>query len=309
MNRPASYLVSVPERLLRSLSALSGGLLREVGGVVLPARLRRTALYRAMVEVTLRFLIENLGQVEGVYANTEDAAQNFVLQRTASHGIEILGLLTLHVSPVWVLAALADAVGAGHQLLGEISQSLKDDGLLPQDARFESMDQLLDALEQVGTHLALTLNMPPVDIAGLHREWRQLKTELTALPAASLPPIEDIQRTWQDLKDSSKQLDRSVFAVSTLMAFSALARVPSHLLWLTRAARSAAIKTGEIVGRSVLDHYTQTLREIKEVGYSQYWQQEYRPYLRAAARQFSPAHQTVTERLLNSRSRYRLRKP
>ena len=31
------------------------------------------------------------------------------------HGIELLGILTLHASPVWVLAALADATGAGKQ--------------------------------------------------------------------------------------------------------------------------------------------------------------------------------------------------
>ncbi len=52
---------------MRSLGALSGGLLREIGEVVVPASLRRTTLYRTMVEVTLRFLIEEVGQVEGVY--------------------------------------------------------------------------------------------------------------------------------------------------------------------------------------------------------------------------------------------------
>jgi hypothetical protein len=47
-----------------------------------------------MVGVTLRFLIEEVGQVEGRYpaATSESGlAENFLLQRTASHGIEILG--------------------------------------------------------------------------------------------------------------------------------------------------------------------------------------------------------------------------
>jgi len=38
---------------------------REVGNVVLPPRLRRTSLYRSLVEVGLRFMIEEVGQVEG----------------------------------------------------------------------------------------------------------------------------------------------------------------------------------------------------------------------------------------------------
>ena len=100
--------------MIRSLGALSGGLLRGVGDVVLPAPLRRTVLYRAMVGVTLRFLIRDLGQVEGQYETSDPHHQNFVLQRSASHGIEIMGLIAFHASPVWVLAALADLTGGGH---------------------------------------------------------------------------------------------------------------------------------------------------------------------------------------------------
>ena len=55
-------------------------------------------LYRTMVEVTLRFLIEEVGQVEGVYPYPDRLAQNFLLQRTASHGIELLGILAFRAS-------------------------------------------------------------------------------------------------------------------------------------------------------------------------------------------------------------------
>src|SRR5437879_13581108 len=66
--RPKSqYLLSLPERLLRSASALAAGLVREIGNIALPKRVRRTRLYQTMVETTLRFLIEQVGQVEGSY--------------------------------------------------------------------------------------------------------------------------------------------------------------------------------------------------------------------------------------------------
>src|SRR4051794_23162861 len=45
-----SYVVSLPERLLRSLSALSAGAAKELGEVVLPARVRRSKLYDSLVE-------------------------------------------------------------------------------------------------------------------------------------------------------------------------------------------------------------------------------------------------------------------
>jgi len=118
------YILSLPERVIRSLGALSGGLLREIGNVALPAAVRRTTLYRTMVDVALRFLIEEVGQVEGVYPTEETLAGNFLLKRTASHGIELLGILAFHASPVWVLAALADATGGGRKLIRELSQAL-----------------------------------------------------------------------------------------------------------------------------------------------------------------------------------------
>src|ERR1044071_2770130 len=111
------YFLSLPERVLRSLSALSGGLLHEIGTVALPAAVRRTSLYRTMVDVALRFMIEEVGQVEGIYPSGGRLAENFLLKRTASHGIELLGILAFHASPVWVLAALADVTGGGKKLI------------------------------------------------------------------------------------------------------------------------------------------------------------------------------------------------
>src|ERR1700749_624616 len=131
------YILSLPERAVRSLGALSGGLLKEIGDIALPAAIRRTILYRTMVGLTLRFLIEDVGEVEGVYPLENRLAENFILQRTASHGLEVLGILAFRASPVWVLAALADVTGGGQKLIREIVIALKDEGLLDRDTNFE----------------------------------------------------------------------------------------------------------------------------------------------------------------------------
>jgi hypothetical protein len=200
-------MLSLPERAIRSLGALSGGLLREIGNVALPASVRRTILYRTMVDVALRFLIEEVGQVEGVYPSEGRLAENFLLKRTASHGIELLGILAFRASPIWVLAALADATGGGRKLILEIAGALKEEGLLPRDARFETMEQVLHGLETTSGHMATALNMPPVDIAGLRREWDQLKGELATIPPQKVAPLERIEAVWEDLRSS--RADRS----------------------------------------------------------------------------------------------------
>ena len=295
---PYKYLLSLPERAIRSLGALSGGLLREIGNVALPASVRRTTLYRTMVEVALRFLIEEVGQVEGVYPSEGRLAEDFLLKRTASHGIELLGILAFHASPVWVLAALADATGGGRKLILEIADALKEEGLLERDARFETMDQVLLGLEKTSDHMATTLNMPPVDIAGLRREWEQLKHELTNIPPKKVPALERIEGVWEELQSTARQQGRSVFVVSSLLAVSTVAHVPANVLWLSRAARSAVRRTGRVLGDTILDHYTASLVEIGRTGFFAYWSREFRPYLRGAAEQFAPDHESLTEKLL-----------
>ncbi len=298
---PYRFLLSLPERVVRSLSALTGGLLEEAGVILLPARVRRTALYRVIVGVALRFLVEEVGRVEGIYA-PEGRLEDFLLKRGASHSIELLGLLTLHVSPIWVLAALADATGAGHALIQQIAQSLKDEGLLDKDSKFESLDQLLDGLEKTSGHLADLLNVPPVRLTELRREWTRLKAEMPALPAESLPTLANLERVWVKLVREADRQQRSVFMLCSTLAIAAVAEIPSNVLWLSRAAGTAAKRTGQMVGDTLIAHYLHSLDEISSRGFVAYWRAQFKPYLHAAAEQFAPSTLSTTERLLTRKN-------
>jgi hypothetical protein len=160
--RSVQYALSLPERILRSASAVSAGVVREVAEVALPIGVRRGRLYRTLVDASLRFLIENVGRVEGTYSSDDKLARDFLVRRTVGNGIEVMGVLAFHASPVWVLAALADVCGAGRQLIPEIAQSLKDEGLLASGGSFTTMEQLLAGLERTSAQLADTMNTPPL---------------------------------------------------------------------------------------------------------------------------------------------------
>jgi hypothetical protein len=293
--RVGHYLLSVPERLVRSATGLAGGLVREIGDVAVPPSVRRTRLYQNMVESTLRFLIEQVGQVEGTYTEEGKLAENFAMRRAAGNGIELVGVLAFRASPVWVMAALADLSGAGRHLIREISDSLKQEGLLEPDAKFETVDQLLDGLERSSARIAETINTPPLDVAGLRADWEAIRADVARTPA---PAVESIERLWRDLQAEAAAQGRSVFEMSSLMALSAVRSLPSNVVWLSRSAVLAARRTGLVLGETLLGHYRQTLGEIHETGFLAYWTREYKPYLRAAALQFSPRRRTLTERWL-----------
>ena len=63
-HRGVRYAASLPERVVRSASALAAGTVREVAAVALPIGFRRGRLYRSLVDVTLQFLIEDVGGVQ-----------------------------------------------------------------------------------------------------------------------------------------------------------------------------------------------------------------------------------------------------
>ena len=292
------YLLTLPERVVRSAAALAGGLIRELGDVTLPASVRRTKTYQMMVGVALQFMIEQVGEVEGVYPTGGELANNFIMRRTAGHGIELVGILAFRASPVWIMAALADISGAGRQIIQEIAGALKEEGLLEGDARFENIDQLLDGLEQTAGRAADVFNTPPVDVAGLREEWNAFRECASRIPPRNLPTAEMIRRHWDELKAEATAQNRTVFEVSSLVALAAISRFPDTLIRLTRAANRAVRRTGKLFAGGVLDHYSQTLREIHQRGYGTYWADEFRPYLRAAAGQFSPERKLLTDRLL-----------
>jgi hypothetical protein len=283
---------------VRSAAALAGGLIRELGDVTVPAAVRRTKTYQTMVEIALRFMIEQVGQVEGVYPSEGELASNFLLRRTAGHGIELAGLLAFRASPVWIMAALADISGAGRQIVQEISEALKEEGLLDRDSKFENIDQLLDGLEQTTGQAADLFNAPPMDVAGLRKEWATFRQSIAKIPPRNLPSAELVRRHWDELKAEAAAQDRSVFQLSSIIAVSAVAHAPETLVRLARAANKAVWRTGQLFAGSVLEHYSNTLRDIRERGYAAYWAEAFRPYLRAAAGQFSPKHRSLTDRLL-----------
>src|SRR5271165_1896962 len=226
--RAADYLyaLSLPERAVRSLSAVTGGLLRELSELALPAKIREAALYRVTAGVGLRFMIEQVGDVDGIYPREDPLARQFVYRYATGTSIEMVGILTLFLSPVWVLAALGDVTRVSKTVFSEIGDALKAEGLLEPDAQFQTMEQLLDGLERTSTHLAVTVNMPPLNVPGLRKEWEQLRENLATLPPARLPNAADVERSWNNLQTTSRELNQSVFSVSAAMSVSALSSVP-----------------------------------------------------------------------------------
>lgn len=293
-----TYLLSIPERVIRSALGFSAGLLREIGEVVVPRSVRRGQLYKSLVETTLRYVIEQVGSAKGVYPPEVPQTQDFLARRGVGHAIELLGIAAFRISPVWVFAALADLSGIGRRLIPEIAEALKDEGLLEKEAQFDSVDQLLDGLEKTSSRLAQTINMPPLDVASLRKEWTEIRSATHGLRPVDLPSVKDISSRWEELKHEATRQGRSTFATSSVMAISAVRVLPDRARRLSSSTRVGAARSGKLLYATILEDYSQTLGELRKVGYVAYAKRQLSPYLRACVEQFSRRQRSLTERII-----------
>ena len=296
-----AYLLSLPERLIRSVVGLGAGVVREVGEVAIPDGVRGGRLYQNLVDTTLRFLIEQVGGVEGVYRDDSKLADDFLVRRTAGNAIEVLGIIAFRASPVWVLAALSDVCGMGRSLIPEVSAALKAQGLLERDTEFMTVDELLDGLERTSGRLAHTINTPPLDVAGLREEWQAIREEARHLGPNRLPSRETLVGLWTELQAEAVRQDRSIYETSSMIAVSAAKALPEGARWLGASALVGATRAGQILAGSLLEHYRTTLGEVREVGYAAFAARQLRPYVQAAWGQFAPERTTLTERLIEKK--------
>jgi hypothetical protein len=273
--RPTS-LLSLPERLVRSLAALFGGVIHESALILLPRFVRRSRLYEASAKNLLRLSIELVGGVEApASAATElgPAPTELALRKGAGNVVELGSIAAFGFSPLWLLAAASDVAHGSRVYLASLVDELKAAGVLTPEAEFGSVDELLAAFEGGSGTAARLIDIPPVELAGLQASVEELRQH-----AAELPSPDELAALYQGLRAEASLEGRSLLEVSQGigLAFLLSARSLSH------------------------DHlvvpYRQDWRPLRDEGFAAYAQRVSVPYRRALGGHFDFGRPTWTER-------------
>ena len=269
------YLASLPERTARAGAALTGGLVYETGEVVLPLAIRRSRIYQAVVGRLLRLTIELVGGVEGVFPTEEMRARELLARKTAGNVVEIGSFLALGWSPVWLLAGASDLIGGSKAYLRVLVTELKEAGVLSAEEDVASFEELLTALEGTSGVLADTVDVPPLNVAGLRASWQELRRQ-----AADLPDARGLEEIFSELRLAARREDRSVMEISSVVALG-------------------AVRAGVRLGNAhIFDYYRGALRTITNEGLVSFLYRITTPYLTRARSHFDPKSSTLSERLL-----------
>ena len=265
----------MPERTLRFTAAGLGGFIYEATQLLLPDWLRRTRLYEAIVGGLLRIAVEFVGDATGILPPDDIGAQEMLARKAAGTGIELAGILTIGWSPLWLFAVTADVTGGTRTYLRELISELRQEGLLAEDADIDSVEELLDTLENTSGLAADTLDMPPLNVGDMRQTWQDLRQHATGLPDAG-----GLASIYSDMQQVVTQEGSSL---------------PSLSGSIGSAAARAGVQTGKT---HIFDFYVDSLRFISHEGLATYMLRETLPYRLAAAGHFDPNRITHTERFL-----------
>ena len=271
-----AFLVSLPERAVRSIFALVGGSVHETAELVLPRLIRRSRLYEATAKNLLRVSIELVGGVEapaGAADEYEPSATRLAVRKTAGNVVELGSIAAFGFSPLWLLAAGADVTHGSRVYLDAFVKELKVAGVLAAEAHLRTVDELLAALEGGTGTTARLIDIPPLEVAALKRSLSDLRAD-----ASGLPSPKEMSALFDGLRSEAVRERSSLLEVSTGVGI-------------------AFFNSARHIGRQhVLDPYGEDLKPLRDEGFAAYSARVSKPYGSAIARHFDPERATLTER-------------
>jgi hypothetical protein len=280
------FLLSVPERIVRSVAALAGGFVHESAQILLPRLVRRSRLYEASAKNLLRVTIELVGGVEGATtAEPGGGVGQLAVRKGAGNIIELGSIAAFGFSPLWLLAAASDLARGSRVYLDSLVSELKAAGVLAPDAEFGSVDELLGALERGSGTAARLVDIPPLELAELRSSVAELRSNVDDLPSA-----DELAVAYEGLRRTAQAEGRSLLEVSAGIGLAFLL-----------SARSLSREHLAVP-------YREDWRPISDEGFATYARRVARPYRLAVEGHFDSGRETWTERGLERLSRRRRRR-
>jgi len=305
--------ISLPERFVRSAVGVTAGTAKEIAEFVVPQAFQDSKSYEVMVRNSLGFLLDNVATVSecapavttqsgapvpATSASGDIAAANpsrYIARKAAGNFIDIAGLATLHVSPLWVLAIVSDAAYGTRTYLNELAQELQAQGLIDDSSSIHKVEDLFNAVKQASGSAASAFDQPPLSLEELRTSIEQTRKAVNEMDPRSLIPESEISRYWSEMRAIAQQEQISLLGVSAAIAMETVESVKS----LSQGTLTGLFVAGKIINRNIFSHYWDSLATINEQGIWNSVRTTYTPYIDLAWGNFTSSRKTWTEIVLD----------
>ncbi len=300
-----SYSASLPERTLRSAGALAGGLVRESANWLVPLSFRNSKSYSIFVQQMLDFVVNDIGGVRRARSGTKKDPQEqeqvqvqeqaFLARKTVGNLLDMSALATFHISPLAVLAIFSDVAYGSQVYLRQLSQRLKEHGIIDNETTIDSAADLISALEKASGKAVGVFDRPPISIDGLHKTIEETRHAVMQIDPSKLLPKAEIDQLWRQMELAAAQQNASIWDVSATISLTALNRIQSVGHGMLIGLEIAT----DLFQEEIVQHYWEGLRSIERDGLIPTLSRVRQPYIEAVWTNFAMERKSWTEQLLS----------
>ena len=323
------YSASLPERIVRSAVGLTAGTARELAEFIVPQAFQSSKSYEVAIRNSLNFLLSAVGEVRGnepektgttggtaasaapavnasvvvppagsaVADNAAPTADTgrFVAKKAIANFIDITGLTTLHISPLWILAIVSDAAYGTRTYIEELALELQRQGLIDDSSTIHRVDDLFAAVQKTSGRAASAFDLPPLSLTELKESFTQTRAALNEIDPTVLIPETEIRRLWQEMKDLAASENVSMLGISGALAMQTVETIRG----VSQGSLAGLFVAGRIINRNIFGHYADAIRDVRRQGLITSVRNTFEPYTEMAWNNFSTSRKTWTETMLN----------
>jgi hypothetical protein len=286
------YTLSLPERAVRSTVGVTAGAAREAAHALVPQAFKSSKLYELAIANSLRFLTEEVGGVEHQAKPGENAGvDNYLARKAVGDFVDLAGLATLHLSPIWLFAVVSDVAYGSKVYLNELAAELRQRGLIREGSHIDRVEDLLDELRTATAETASLIATPPLSLEQL----KQSVDKIRISDPTSILPQQELAAQWNEIREIAAREDVSLMGVSGALTMHMLKKAGT----VAEGTLTGVQVAGGLFNRNVLGHYASGLQTIREQGFYPLILASSAPYRKAVWNNFAAGQTTWTSQVVS----------
>jgi hypothetical protein len=298
------YSLTLPERVVRSTVGLAAGAAREAAGFLVPSAFQDSKTYEIVIRKSLGFLAEDIGGAKrpeampGTEASATSPPMNeFVARKAVGNFVDLAGLATLHVSPLWLLAIVSDVAYGSKAYVRELAEELQKQGLIDDASTIHHVDDVLEAVQHASGRAANLFDTPPLSVDELKQSLSETRAALAGADYTKVLPEAELKQYWNEMRSVSAREQVSLLGVSAAMTMQTLGKLKT----VSQGTLTGLHVAGGLFNRHVLGHYAEALTTLRARGVFATLRDTSTPYVTAVWNNFAAERPTWTEKWLSLR--------
>lgn len=288
-----AYLLSLPERIVRFLAGLVGGLLFLLVRL-LPGPVRQGKFYRLAVERNIKMLTDDVARA-GLFPGQVALDSTYATRLAVGGAIDNLLILGLHASPIWILLAATDVSKGAARFTEQVAAELKAAGVIDEGSRLDSVDEVLNGLSKLSGSLVSSMDTPPLSLDDMKSTVGTMRTELKDLGSTTTGRALDVDGLAADLMTLASREDRSLLETTSGVAIGSMRAVGNIVVGSLAGAGATVRVAGRVLWNDVILDYGRTIEEMTQAGFSGMVRGVVAPQARSSQYLFHYRFVTLTE--------------